>query len=84
MPFGKEVDVGPGYIVLDGAQLPLSHPKRGTEAPTLWPTLLWPNGRPSQRLLSSSFVMVALWNRADRYIFALWFLSSIYLLFFLA
>jgi len=29
-------------------------------------------------------VMVALCNRADHYIFALWFLSSIYLLFFLA
>jgi len=32
------------------------------------------------------FIMVALCNRADHYIFALWFLSSIffYLLFFLA
>ena len=27
--------------------------------------------------------MVALWNRADRYIFVLWFLSSIYLLFYI-
>jgi len=26
-------------------------------------------------LLLSSFFMVALWNRADHYIFALWFLS---------
>jgi len=26
------------------------------------------------------FVMVALWNRADHYIFALWFLSSIFFL----
>jgi len=29
-------------------------------------------------------VMVALWNRADHYIFALWFLLSFYLCFFLA
>jgi len=27
----------------------------------------------------ASFIMVALWNRADHYIFMLWFLSSIYL-----
>jgi len=26
-----------------------------------------------------TFYVVALWNRADHYIFALWFLSSIYL-----
>jgi len=29
------------------------------------------------------FFMAALWNRAGHYIFMLWFLSSIYLLFFL-
>ena len=33
-------------------------------------------------ILPSIIVMVALCNRADHYIFALWFLSSIYLLFF--
>jgi len=30
------------------------------------------------------FIMVALWNRADHYIFALWFLSFFFLLFFLS
>jgi len=30
------------------------------------------------------FIMVALWNRANHYIFALWFLSFFFLLFFLA
>jgi len=30
------------------------------------------------------FIMVALWNRADHYIFALWFLLSFFFLFFLA
>jgi len=29
-------------------------------------------------------IMVALWNRADHYIFILWFLSSLFYLFFLA
>ena len=29
-------------------------------------------------------IMVALWNRADHYIFALWFLSFFFFLFFLA
>jgi len=32
--------------------------------------------------LSVSMIMVALWNRADHYIFALWFLLSLYLSFF--
>jgi len=32
-------------------------------------------------VVTSFFLMVALWNRADHYIFILWFLS-IYLLFF--
>jgi len=51
MPFGMEVDLGPGHIVLDGAQL---HPGMGHSSPTLFGRcLLWPNGRPSQLLLSS-------------------------------
>ena len=29
------------------------------------------------------FIMVALWNRADHYIFAMWFLSSSFFFFFL-
>jgi len=50
MPLGKEVGLGPGDIVLHGAQL--SPIKWGT-APIFGPRLLWPNGRPSQLLLSS-------------------------------
>jgi len=51
MPLGKEVGLGPGHIVLDGDPA-------GTQSPTaaltsFGPCLLWPNGRPSQQLLSS-------------------------------
>jgi len=51
MPLGKEVGLGPAHIVLDGDTV-------GTQPPqqpllTLGPCLLWPNGRPSQQLLSS-------------------------------
>ena len=51
-PLGTELGLGPGNIVLDVDQAPPT--KRGTAAPTLLgPCLLWPNGRPSQQLLSS-------------------------------
>ena len=40
-----------GHIVSDGD--PPLHSERGTAAPTSRPCLLWPNGRPSQLLLSS-------------------------------
>ena len=51
MPLGTEVVLGPGYIVLDGDPAP---PKEvGTAAPTFVPCQLWPNGRPSQLLMSS-------------------------------
>jgi len=54
MPLDTEVDLGPGHIVFDGAQLP---PERGTAAPPLFdPCLFWPNGRPSQLLLSSCYI----------------------------
>jgi len=43
MKFGVEVDLGPGHIVLDGAQL---LPK-GAHTPIFGQYLLWPNGRPS-------------------------------------
>ena len=52
MPLGTEVNLGPGHIMLDVAQLP--PPGRGTAAPPLFgPCLLWLNGRLSQLLLSS-------------------------------
>jgi len=51
MPLGMEAGLGPGDIVLDGDPAP---PKKDTAAPPLFgPCLLWPNGRPSQQLLSS-------------------------------
>jgi len=36
---------------------------------------LYSAGRPSRWALAHILIMVALWNRADHYIFALWFLS---------
>jgi len=49
MPFGTEVGLGPGDIVLDGDPAP---PREGAQHPPFDPCLLWPNGRPSQQLLS--------------------------------
>jgi len=43
MPLCTEVGVGPGNTVLMGTQQP----------PLLGPCILWPNGRPSQLVLSS-------------------------------
>jgi len=51
MKLGKEIGLGAGHIVLDRQPAP---PERGTAAPGLFgPCLLWPNGRPSQPLLST-------------------------------
>ena len=51
MPLDMEVNLGPGHIVLDGDQAP---PPKGAQQPPLFgPCLLWPNGRPSQLLLST-------------------------------
>jgi len=63
MLLGMEVGLGPGHIVLDGDPAPpkgLSHcvrwghsyPKRA-QPPIFSPCLLWPNGCPSQLLLST-------------------------------
>ena len=51
MKLGTEVGLSPGHIVLDGDPAPL--PQKGTAAPLFGPCLLWPNGHPSQLLLSS-------------------------------
>jgi len=53
MPLGMEVSLGPGDIVLDGDEAP-PPTEKGTAAgsPLFGPCLLWPNGRPSQQLLS--------------------------------
>jgi len=56
MPFGTEIGLSPGHIVLDGDPAP---PRKGTQQPPLFaPCLLWPNGRPSQLLLSSCFIFI--------------------------
>jgi len=53
MPVGTEVGLGASHIVLDGDPDPL---KTGHSSPLLFgPCLLWPNGRPSQLLLSSCY-----------------------------
>ena len=47
-----EVDLGPaGHTVLDGDPAPST--EKGTVPPLFNQCLLWPNGRPSQLLLSS-------------------------------
>jgi len=51
MPLGMEVDLGPEHIVLDGDPAPL---QKGHCSPPLFDLyLLWPNGCPSQLLLST-------------------------------
>ena len=50
MPLGTKVGLGPGDIVIDGDPAP---PMKWHCSPPLFgPCLLWPNGRPSQQLLS--------------------------------
>jgi len=51
MPLGKEVGLGPGHIVLDRDLVGTQPPQQ--PLPTFSRCLLWPNGRPSQQLLSS-------------------------------
>jgi len=51
VPLGMEVGLSPGDIVLDGDPAPPM--ELGTAASPLFGScLLWPNGRPSQQLLS--------------------------------
>jgi len=54
MKLGMEVGFGPGHLVLDGDPAPLPPLKGAQQSPPLFsPCLMWPNGRPSQLLLSS-------------------------------
>jgi len=53
MPLGKEVGLGPGHIVLDGEPVGTLPPPHSSPFTLFGPCLLWPNGRPSQQLLSS-------------------------------
>jgi len=56
MLLGTEAGLDPGYIVLDGDPTPQ---RKGAQQPPLFfPCLLWPNGRPSQQLLSSCYETV--------------------------
>ena len=56
MPLGTEVALGPGHIVLDGIQLP----QKGHSPAIFGPCLLWPNGCPSQLLLSTCSALTLL------------------------
>jgi len=51
MTLGTEVGFSPGDIVLHGDPAP---PKKGHKPPLFGACLLWPNGCPSQLLLSTS------------------------------
>ena len=57
MPLGKEVGLGPGHIVLDGDPVGTQTPQQ--PLPTFGSCLLWPNGGPSQQLLSSCFLFLS-------------------------
>jgi len=71
MPLGTEVGLDPGHIVLDG------QPKGPEQSPPLFvPCRFWPNGRPSQLLLSICYGRHALQMRT--LYFQLWFLFSFF------
>ena len=53
MPLGTEVGLVHGHIVLD--EDPASALKGAEQPPPFGPCLLWPNGRPSQLLMSTCF-----------------------------
>jgi len=57
MKLGMQVGLGSGHIVLHGDPAELPRPKKGHSPPIFGPSLLWPNGRPSQLLLSSCTVL---------------------------
>jgi len=58
MPFGTELGLDPaGHIVLDEDPAP----PKGAQPPTFGRCLLWPNGRPSQLLLSTYCLSTLLW-----------------------
>ena len=53
MPLGTEVDLGPSHILLGGNPAALPSPKGAQQPPLFGRCLLWPNGRPSQLLMST-------------------------------
>jgi len=56
MPLGKVVGLGPRHIVLDGD--PVGTQPTQQPLHTFGPCLLWPNGHPSQQLLSSCIMLL--------------------------
>jgi len=48
-----DIGLSPGHIVLDGDPTPPPRKRDKSSPPLFGPCLLWPNGRPSQQLLSS-------------------------------
>ena len=59
MPFGTEVGLGPGHIVLDMDPAPPPKDAQQNSPPRLFsPCLLWPTGRPCQQLTSFYFVLI--------------------------
>jgi len=56
MPLGTKVGLGPGHIVLD--RDPARPPSKGAHPLIFGPCLLWPNGRPSQLLQSTCYILI--------------------------
>jgi len=54
MPLRAKAELGPGHIVLHGDP---AQPPKGHSPPIFGRCLLWPNGRPSQLLLSTCLVL---------------------------
>jgi len=53
MPLDIEVGLGTGSVMLEGDSAPPT--QKGAQPPVFGPSLLWPNGRPSQILLSTCY-----------------------------
>jgi len=66
MKLGTEVGLGPGHIVLVGDPAPPE--KRGTVPPIFAPCLLWPNGCPSQLLMSTCTPCQRLWINSNDFV----------------
>jgi len=70
MPLGMEVGLDPGHIVLDGYP---ALPFQKRHSPVIFGPYLWPNGRPSQLLLSTCSDVIKTKNvvKVKRYLLTL-------------